>query len=246
MKNYTFLFLIPLALIFTSCSQRAICIVDEKVQPIIHKEAPPPRLSIAPTPAAPTIPKKKEVIVLDAGHGGKDTGTKSDKNHYVEKERTLKTTKIVKNYLEELGYIVKLTRSDDTFVSLTKRAEIANELNASLFVSIHFNHCESPEVQGIEVFYYKDEKNPFNARLLASKKLGEEVLGRITKHTGASSRGVKKANFAVVRETKMPAILIEGGFLSNSEERAKIKDDPYLCFLGWAIARGIDQYLQKK
>lgn len=239
MKAYTLFFLTLIPCIFSSCGRRSVCILEENIQPIVKKEAPPPQLSLIPT-------KKKELIVLDAGHGGKDTGTKSDKNNYLEKERTLKTAKIVKNYLEELGYTVSLTRSDDTFVPLTERAEIANELNASLFVSIHFNHCESPEVQGIEIFYYKDEKNPFSARLLASKKLGEEVLARITKHTGASSRGVKKANFAVVRETKMPAILIEGGFLSNSEERAKIKDDPYLCFLGWAIARGIDQYLQKK
>lgn len=198
---------------------------------------------LAPLPP-PLSLKKKELIIVDAGHGGKDTGAKSDKNGYVEKERTLKTARIIKNYLEEFGYEVKLTRVDDTFIDLDRRAEIANELKASLFVSIHYNYCENQEADGVEIFYYKDENNPFSSRILSSKKLGEEVLNRIKKHTGAHARGVKKANFAVIRETKMPAILIEGGFLSNPAERAKIKEEPYLCFLGWGIARGIDHYLQ--
>jgi N-acetylmuramoyl-L-alanine amidase len=189
--------------------------------------------------------RKKELIVIDAGHGGKDTGAKSDKNGYVEKERTLKTARIVKNYLEECGYQVKMTRTDDKYIDLERRAEIANDLKATLFVSIHYNYCANPDADGVEIFYYKDEHNPFAGRILASKKLGEEVLKRILKHTGAHGRGVKKANFAVVRETKMPAILIEGGFLSNPEERAKILDEPYLCYMGWAIARGIDSYLQR-
>lgn len=241
-------FLLSIAL--PSCVSRRV-VVMEPSQPIVAKApcAPKPKHvpPVAAQPKAVIAPiKKKKHIVLDPGHGGKDSGTCSEKNSYEEKERALKTTKIVKSYLEDLGYKITMTRTSDVFVALPKRAEIANHLNAELFVSIHYNHAENPDVDGVEVFYYKDEKNPFSPRILASKNLAEKVLTRIIKHTGAHSRGVKKANFAVVRETKMPAILIEAGFLSNPEERAKIKEEAYLCYLGWGIARGIDSYFEKK
>lgn len=192
----------------------------------------------------PPIPiTHDELIVIDAGHGGKDTGARSVKNGYEEKSLTLKTAQVVKTYLENLGYNVALTRTDDAFVELGKRAEMANELKADLFVSIHYNYSENSSAEGIEIFYFQDDKNPFSQRLVASKKLGEEMLRRIVKHTGASPRGVKRANFAVIRETKMPAILIEGGFLSNGHEREKIKEEHYRCYLAFSIARAIDHYL---
>ncbi len=205
--------------------------------PVVWKEPPKKVL-----PEAIVKPKKMETIVIDAGHGGKDTGTQSEKNHYQEKQLTLLTARLIQQYLAEMGYKAVLTRDSDTFVELASRAQLANSLKAHLFVSIHYNYCESPEAAGIEVYYYKDEKDQ---RLGASKRLGEEVLSRIVKHTGAQSRGTKTANFAVIRETTMPAILIEGGFLSNPEEREKVKDPQYRCYLAWSIARGIQAFLEK-
>lgn len=270
MKNGKLLLLLSLSLLFSSCVQRHSVAVIERESPLfkvppeksqivnnqpIKKKptvtTPPvvkkPSIPLAPPLATPSSkpPKKEQIhIVLDAGHGGKDKGTFSEKNKYEEKERTLKTTKIVKSYLEDLGYQITMTRNSDVFISLPKRAEIANATAADLFVSIHYNHSENSDVDGVEIFYYKDEKNPFSPRILASKKLGELVLARILKHTGANTRGVKKANFAVVRETKMPAILIEAGFLSNAKERERIQEESYLCYMGWAIARGIDSYCE--
>lgn len=243
MNKIFFILLLPLFL--GSCVTRTM--VREPVVVLTPKVSPKKMVAATPIPKPTLVPKKPHKhVVLDAGHGGKDKGTYSDKNHYEEKERTLRTTKIVKGYLEDLGYKVTMTRTTDVFIPLEKRAAIANATDATLFVSIHYNHCESTEVDGIEVFYYKDEKNPLSTRILSSKNLAERVLARIIKHTGASSRGVKKANFAVVRETKMPAILIEAGFLSNPQERDKIKQESYLCYMGWAIAKGIDSYLEKE
>lgn len=235
-KVYRLFVLSLISLTAVSCAQRA-CRARHDAS-IVQRTLSEPKWN--------DVVDTKTHIVIDAGHGGKDTGTHNVKNGYQEKERTLRTARIVKNYLEEMGYRVTLTRSEDAFIPLNRRAEIANDAKAALFVSLHYNHADSREAHGVEIFYYKDDKNPFAPRILASKQVGEEILSRIKKHTGAHARGVKKANFAVLRETAMPAILIEGGFLSNPGEREKIKDESYLCYLGWAIARGIETYFESK
>lgn len=184
---------------------------------------------------------KPELIIIDAGHGGKDSGTVSNRFDYEEKHLTLSTAHMIKGYLNALGYKTLMTRQNDTFVPLAQRAGIANAANASLFVSIHYNSSPSETAEGIEVFYYKEGEQD---RVEASKELGNEILSRVVRHTGGSSRGVKSANFAVIRETAMPAILIEGGFLTNPEERKKLKDPQYRRFMAWGIAKGIDEYCQ--
>jgi N-acetylmuramoyl-L-alanine amidase len=194
---------------------------------------------------APSIPKKEEVIVIDAGHGGKDCGSANKSSGYEEKSLTLETALKTKEFLEEMGYTVIMTRENDEYIPLKKRAEIANEKNANLFVSIHYNHCPSREANGIEVFVYK-EKTPHSNRIQESHHLAEQVSTHIVKYTGLHCRGTKLGNLAVVRETKMPAILVEGGFLSNPSEREKIKDPRHRANLAWGIARGIDHYFSLK
>lgn len=196
-------------------------------------------------PFRPVPPKKNELIVIDAGHGGKDAGSASKYEGYEEKSLTLATAYFLRDFLQELGYKTVMTRQGDVFVSLSKRAEMANQLNADLFVSVHYNHCPSREVHGIEVFYYK-ESPPHSQRILASQTLGREISTQIVKYTGMHTRGVKPGNLAVVRETKMPAILVEAGFLSNPQEREKVKDPQNQRALAWAIAKGIDHYLAEK
>lgn len=222
--------------------------INTAPSPIIEEEKPisreeKPVVKAEKSPLLPVKVIKLEKVVIDAGHGGKDTGAHSEKNHYLEKQLTLQTARLVQQYLNEMGYQTFLTRDTDEFIELSSRAEFANSLKADLFVSVHYNYCSSPEVEGIEVYYHKGDKNSLTPRLSASKCLGQEVLARVIKHTGAQSRGVKTANFAVIRETQMPAILVECGFLSNPEEREKIKDTTYRCYLAWAIARGVDVYL---
>jgi len=227
MRYFKFLIL---GLLLTACGYRGI----------------PPEISALHDKPKPTLPKREEVIVVDAGHGGKDSGTNSKLHDYAEKQLTLETALLVCESLKALGYKTVLTRSDDTFVSLDARAEMANTLNADLFVSVHYNHCGSEEAEGVEVYYYKEGKTPQSERILCSKELGREVLKTIICHTKAESRGVKQANFAVVRQTKMPAVLIEAGFLSNPKERQKIKSHHYKKSLALGIAHGVDHYLGQK
>ena len=219
---------ILLACALTSCNYRGI-------QPEVTA------LHYTPRPAL--TKSKPELIIVDAGHGGKDAGTSSKREAYEEKQLTLQTSLLIADYLKKLGYKTILTRNQDTFVPLETRSEIANSVKADLFVSVHYNYSSSKEAEGIEVFYYKEDKTPPSSRIALSKELGQEVLKKIVKSTHAESRGVKQANFAVIRQTKMPAILIEAGFLSNAHEREKIKDATYRQSLANGIANGIDHYL---
>jgi N-acetylmuramoyl-L-alanine amidase len=137
-----------------------------------------------------------------------------------------------------------MTRNTDHFISLPKRVEIASQADANIFVSVHFNSSRSPDAKGIEVFFCegKDDK----VRSTASRKLADAILSRVIRRTSASSRGVKKGNFYVIRETSMPAVLVEGGFISNPAERALIKSRDYQEKIAQGIADGIDQYFKNR
>lgn len=195
-------------------------------------------------PPAPPMLIEKNFIILDPGHGGHDVGTQSiSKPRYQEKSFNLITARHVRRYLQQAGYRVVMTREDDTFVSLDKRAAMANEQQPDLFVSIHYNSAPSAEAQGIEVFYFLSKEN--KARTQKSKKLAQNILKNVLKHTDANSRGVKSGNFLVIRETTVPAVLIEGGFLSNEAELLNIKNPDYVKKLAWGISKGIEDYLSK-
>ena len=185
-----------------------------------------------PLAASPPLISTPCLIVVDPGHGGHDVGTQSvSKPRYQEKSFNLVTAKFVKNYLEQLGYQVAMTREEDRFLSLERRARFANEKKPALFVA-----------QGIEVFYYpslSDKKRATKSRCLA-----QLVLKQLLMRTTAKSRGVKQGNFAVIRETQMAAILVESGFLTNESELQKIKEPTYLKKIAKGITDGIDNYLR--
>jgi len=181
----------------------------------------------------------KPVIILDAGHGGTDEGAKV--STFMEKRITLTTAFLTKKHLEELGYRVMMTRSRDLYLPLQRRSSIANKVKGSLFISVHFNSSPSDEAHGIEVFYY-DSKEMWRTR--ASKRLANCILYRIVDQTAAVSRGIKQGNFHVIRETEMPAVLVEGGFITNRDERRKLRDKTYLDRLAVGIAQGIDKYMK--
>jgi N-acetylmuramoyl-L-alanine amidase len=181
----------------------------------------------------------KPLIILDPGHGGDDEGAKV--HYFMEKRLTLMTTLLLRKYLDEMGYRVIMTRSKDVFIPLDRRVSIANKTKAALFVSVHYNSSPSPDAHGIEVFYNgaSDVK-----RTQQSRKLASSVLSELTAQTHALSRGVKNGNFHVIRETTMPAILVEGGFMTNHEERTNLRDKTYLEKIAKGIALGIDKHLK--
>ncbi len=185
---------------------------------------------------------KKEnapLIVIDAGHGGFDLGAHSQT--YEEKEICLKTALYLRKYLEKAGYHVIMTRSRDEYLPLKKRAEIANQSKCQILISIHCNSAKNTSAKGIEIFYTQ-KTEPWRAK--KSKQLAQTILSSLLSQTGADSRGIKEGNFCVIRETKMPSILIETGFLTNEEERKKLNNDFYLDTVAKSITSGVDQYFK--
>lgn len=181
----------------------------------------------------------KPLIILDAGHGGTDEGAKI--HYFMEKKLTLMTTLLLRKYLNELGYRVIMTRSKDVFIPLSRRVSIANKTRAVLFVSIHYNSSPSPEAHGIEIFYHSGSDNK---KAKQSRDIAASVLKELVTQTHALSRGVKNGNFHVIRETTMPAILVEGGFMTNIVERSNLRDKKYLDQIAKGVALGIDKYLK--
>jgi N-acetylmuramoyl-L-alanine amidase len=181
----------------------------------------------------------KPLIILDSGHGGSDEGAKVRKLQ--EKRLTLLTTLYAKRYLEEMGYRVILTRSKDVYVSLPKRVQVANKAKGALFVSIHFNSAKNTLAEGVEIFYYKDKSG---SRMEKSRKLADATLKKILLETGATSRGLKIGNFHVIRETAMPAILVEAGFMTNYTEWELLRKKSYLEKIAKGVAEGVDKYLK--
>jgi len=182
---------------------------------------------------------KSSTIILDAGHGGTDEGAKV--SAFQEKKIALTTTLLTKKHLEEMGYRVILTRSRDMYVPLPRRVSIANKTQAALFVSLHYNASKNHTAKGIEIFYHDSSEI---LRTRASRRLASCILPFLIDQTEALSRGVKQGNFYVIRETQMPAVLIEGGFMTNFEERSLLKDKEYLDKIAKGVALGIDKYLK--
>lgn len=214
------------------------------------KPAQPVYVPYTPTPYIPPDrrpPYKGErgLIVLDAGHGGEDQGTVSPfEPKYKEKSLNLMTATLAKGYLEQMGYQIRMIRDKDVAVPLNDRAKIANKIDPLLFVSLHYNSAPNPQADGIEIFYFRSDDN--KARSEASQALATAILNRVLEYTKARSRGVKHGNLAVVRETHMPAVLLEGGFLTNASEMNRIRDPNYVKKIAWGVAQGINDYLKSK
>ncbi len=177
-------------------------------------------------------------ICIDPGHGGKDTGAVGTSPFLLEeKEFNLILALLLEQKLETLGHRVILTRGKDRYLSLISRANFANRLNADLFVSIHANSAAVPEVSGMENFHLPGSEK---GRKFAIMIL-ESMLQEFPDH---KKRGVKEADFTVLRETRMPAVLVESEFLSNPQQLQFLADPQNQESLASAIARGIDLGVQ--
>jgi N-acetylmuramoyl-L-alanine amidase len=188
----------------------------------------------------PTI--KGKTIVLDPGHGGYDPGAVGVTG-LKEKEVNLDIALRVQKLLTDMGANVVMTRSDDTFLALSQRAAVANNAYADVFVSIHANSNTNASIGGTSVYYYAPSSNPaLYSQLARRSSLASRVQGQLVRNLGIRDIGTLTANFAVLRETLMPSILVETAFLSNKAEEALLKDDAFRDKAAQAIAQGLAEY----
>lgn len=214
----------------------------------------------------------RPLIVIDAGHGGKDPG--AIRGDYEEKDITLATALKLGKYLEK-DFNVAYTRTKDVFISLGKRTKVANSKKADLFVSIHTNASKSKDAKGVEVFYYSktssdyaksvaEFENSFDEKFGIKETEAEFIVSDITynqnkersqilskntaKNLAASTnfinRGTHGANFAVLKGSEAPAILVELGFISNSQEAKLLSKDSYQDKMAQEMAESIREYFR--
>jgi N-acetylmuramoyl-L-alanine amidase len=216
---------------------RALRTYQDPLPPLVER---PPNLNnppIIPDPTPPprqNPPKGRTLVILDPGHGGKDPGAIGI-GGLQEKNVILPISQIVAQILEKQGIQVMMTRSSDYFVSLQGRTDIANRAGASLFVSIHANSmgASRPDVNGLEIYYFGE------------RRLSDTIYRSIVQSVSVKERGVRRARFYVLRNTKMPSTLIEVGFLTGQEDAAKLRNSNYQRQMAEAIARGIIEYIRQ-
>jgi N-acetylmuramoyl-L-alanine amidase len=200
---------------------------------------------------------KIETVVIDPGHGGHDKGQMS--RYGAEKDFALDVARKLRALLQAKGLKVIMTREGDYFVPLEVRAKIANSARNSIFVSIHFNATnDDPKATGFEIFSFTPRGAPstsdtnvnsksFNMQpgstvdaqsMALSACIYNSVLGQLREY----DRGIKRARFAVLRLTKVPAVLIECGFLTEGGESKLISNKDWRAKLAGAIGVGIESY----
>jgi len=179
---------------------------------------------------------KETLIVIDAGHGGKDPGAVGSKTQ--EKILTLKAAKLLESELLKQGFKVYMTRNTDEYVGLYDRAAMANELDATLFVSVHINAFTNPGVSGIEVLYGDDSMS-------SDKGLATSIQKELIGSLGAVNREIdSRPKLVVLKETTMTSVLCELGFITNPAEQDKLMTDSYLQTAAKAMAKGIINFLK--
>ncbi|WP_079530376.1 N-acetylmuramoyl-L-alanine amidase [Halobacillus hunanensis] len=192
--------------------------------------------------APPTVPSqpskpgsgglKGRTIVIDAGHGGFDPGAIGVSGSY-EKTLTLQTAQQLKRTLEQNGAQVIMTRSNDSYVSLSARTIVSNASKADLFISVHYNsYPQSASATGFSTYYYHS-----NAKSLAST-----IQSGMSRATELRDRGIRHGDFHVLRNNNKPAVLLELGFLSNSKEEQTVSSTNYQKKVSQGIKNGLENY----
>ena len=197
-------------------------------------------------------------IVIDAGHGGNDSGAKNDAYRLHEKNLTLDVSQRLKSMLELRGYEVIMTRERDVFIPLERRPQIANRAKGDLFISIHFNAAARTTAEGYETFaltpqyqasskystpsrsdnrrYDGNDHDPWNTLL------GYHIQRSLIQTMGGTDRGLKRARFLVLKQLNCPGVLLELGFVSNPNTAQKVRSATFRQSLAQSLHDGIIQY----
>ncbi|GEM_PF-549857 len=191
--------------------------------------------SCATSPSGPPGTKNTSktftTVVVDAGHGGKDNGA-FRRYGGAEKLATLDVAKRIERKLRESQLRTVMTRSSDVFISLDERVAMENREKNAIFVSIHFNDSSRRAIHGFETYYHSP----------MSRDLAVRIQEKLLTIHNSSNRGVRTANFRVLRYAKYPAVLVECGFLSNRREGGEARDSEYRDTLADKIAEAIVEY----
>ncbi len=204
------------------------------------------------------VPSKSPALVmLDPGHGGKDSGAVGARKVY-EKKAVLSIANRVKTHLEAKKIKVKMTRTSDTYLSLQQRSDQAIKAGADIFVSIHADGATDRSAHGVETFIMTaagcDSSNHYgqggdksagkgNIHDAANAVLGFSIQSNLIKTSKRSDRGLRRARFSVLKKTPCPAALVECGFLTNPEEEALMIDPSYREAVARGISNGILGYM---
>ena len=181
--------------------------------------------------STPVVGASFSTVVVDAGHGGHDRGG-IPSNIIPEKGVALDVARRLRAYLANAGFRTVMTRSSDIFVTLGRRVAIANAQKRAIFVSIHFNSGRRVGANGIETFYG-------SAR---AKNLARLIQRNAMKTTSGENRGIRKAKFYVLRKSRIPAVLIECGFLTNPQDARRASSSEYRGRLARQIGKAIVEF----
>ena len=185
-------------------------------------------LNITADQSLSSNPLKGKTIVLDPGHGGSDQGASSSTpSKSLEKNYTLKTAKELKKLLNKEGAHVKMTRSNDKYVSLDDR-----NIKGDAFISIHNDALDSSNANGVTVYWFKDKQ----------ESLAQTLNSAIQKKALLTNRGSRQQNYQVLRQTDIPAVLLELGYISNPTDESMINDQLHRQVVEQAIVDGLKQY----
>ena len=195
-------------------------------------------------------------VILDAGHGGHDSGAKGPQG--LEKDAALDVVQRTRRLLIQAGYNVQLTRSNDAFIPLERRPAMANKFPNAVFVSVHFNKSTTVGGTGIETFALAprgvpsmDEENlsyndlkqyPGHARDPENIALATAMHSSMLRHMRLTDRGIKRARFVVIRDLQIPGVLLEGGFMNHPFDGRLIASSAYRDAFARAILEGVGRY----
>ena len=188
-----------------------------------------------------SMPVDSKNIIIDAGHGGYDPG-KVASDGTEEKDINLAIAELLAGYMRQGGANVTLTRLEDEALSkdkrndLKERVEFAKSEDTDIFISIHQNSFPNEDVHGAQVFYKKDSE--------AGKSLAVAIQKRLAEVADVGNTRMAKADgsYYILKNSSVPSVIVECGFLSNDEERAKLLDEEYRKHIAWAIYMGVMDY----
>jgi N-acetylmuramoyl-L-alanine amidase len=169
-------------------------------------------------------------VVIDPGHGGQDRG--GQWGQVYEKHLALDTATRLETNLKRMGFKTVMTRRSDYFITLPQRVAIGNSYKNAIFVCIHFNYTWKQQVSGTETFYYSS----------ASQQLAQCVQASLVQRTRTVDRRAKFARYYVLRNSTLPAIRVEGGFVTNESDRNLMKSGGFREAIARGVAEGIQRF----